>query len=242
VDLKKIGKKLSGVRTEAGLGNRSARFYSSSVRYDESGRWRIAMELFIPRHRAKRMGLDAIWLGLVGQTLGGMMVLFSQWAGATPGVGWTGQLLVILGTSVLIAGGGKFAQHRRRSWWWGLLGFLNIPGVGLLMLIPRRRVGGGAGFDVMTDAPARRDVWRMEVRVVLEGSAEKMLLHLPRGGSVETATRMLAAAVPELEPKLNAARFLINNQPARRGDELADQDELTISATATQGVDRAYNQ
>ncbi|MGA3066433.1 MAG: hypothetical protein ABSF29_06245 [Tepidisphaeraceae bacterium] len=149
--------------------------------------------------------------------------------GTDPGIRWLGQLLVILGTSVLIAGGGKFAQYRRRNWWWGLLGFLNILGVWLLICLPRRRIGGGAGFDVLTDAPVRRDVWRMEVRVVVPGSKEAIVLHMPRGASVDAATRMLATAVPNLEPTLTSAEFLINRQPARRGDELADQDELTIA-------------
>jgi hypothetical protein len=200
------------------------------------------MAFFIPRQRAKRMGLDALEMGLVGQTLGGFMVFFSWSKGAAPGIGWSGQLLLILGTSVLIAGGGKFAQYRRRNWWWGLLGFLNVLGVGMLLLLPRRRVAGGAGFDVIGDTPVRRDVWRMEVRVVLEGSAEPVLLHLPRGGSVDAAARMLATAVPNLEPALNSARFFINSRPAQRGDELADQDQLTISADATRAMDRAYNQ
>jgi putative ubiquitin-RnfH superfamily antitoxin RatB of RatAB toxin-antitoxin module len=115
------------------------------------------------------------------------------------------------------------------------LGFLNILGVSLLLLIPRRRVGAGAGFDLSIGS-RRRDVWRMEVHVCLPNSAEPLLLHLPRGATVEAAARMLIAVLPQLEQTLREGKFLVNSHPVQRSDELADQDKLQI---ATSLVERA---
>ncbi len=169
------------------------------------------MVFFIPGRRAKRMGVDAMQVGLVGQTFGVLMILFSYDANTVPGLAWGGKILAVLGTCVLVAGCRRFAQFRRRSPWWGILGFFNIAGVLGLLLIPRGR--STVGFDLMGEDP-RRDVWKMEVHVQLQDLREPVLLHLPRGASVDAAIRSLSLALPHLEEGLRNAKFLINGKPA----------------------------
>ena len=124
------------------------------------------------------MGSQAIRFGLVGQTLGILMIIFPLILNTTPGVRLEGEVLALIGTSVLVAGCGRFAEHRRRNWWWGTLGFFNIAGVLALLMIPRRKAI--AGFDLSV-GERRRDVWRMEVHVTSAILSEPILLHLPRG-------------------------------------------------------------
>ena len=191
------------------------------------------MVFFIPGWRAKRMGVDAIQVGLAGQTFGVLMILFSYSANTVPGLGWGGRILAVLGTCVLVAGSRRFAKFRRRSPWWGILGLFNIAGVLALLLIPRGK--SSVGFDLMAADP-RRDVWKMEVHVKVQDLREPVLLHLPRGASVDAAARSLSLALPHLEQALRNAKFLINGKPAQRGDDLSDQDTLDI---ATSALDRA---
>jgi putative ubiquitin-RnfH superfamily antitoxin RatB of RatAB toxin-antitoxin module len=186
------------------------------------------MPYYVPNLRNRRTGLDAIQVGLFGQTVGVSMIFFTQRLRAAPGVGWAGEILAILGTSVLVSGCARFAHFRRRNRWWGILGLLNFVGVLILLLIPRRK--SVTGFDLSPNEP-RRDVWRMEVHVSLPGLDHPILLHLPRGATVEAAARMLTGVLPNFEEKLKAARFLINGHPAQRTDELSDQNKLEIATS-----------
>lgn len=190
------------------------------------------------RKVARLMGMDYLGAGLVGQAMGAVLSV-SAWENADRMPGIIGNLLLVLGTGVLVGGCGIFARYHRLRGWWGLLGLLSVVGVLFLLavpLLPRRRKWR-QGFGVMFAEPYRRDVWRMDVRVRLDQSLgtavhEPIMLQLPRGANVGTAMKTLAAAIPGLgQGDLPTARFEINGQPADRRAELSDGDELAVSAT-----------
>lgn len=190
------------------------------------------------RKIARLMGMDYLVAGLVGQAMGAVLSISAAENGdRTPWI--VGNLLLVLGTGVLVAGCGIFARYHRLRGWWGLLGLFSFVGVLVLLAIPGlpRRRERGQGFGVMFAEPYRRDVWRMDVRVRLDQSLgtavrEPIMLQLPRGANVGTAMKTLSGAIPELgEGELPTARFEINGHPADRRAELSDGDELAVSAT-----------
>jgi len=190
------------------------------------------------RKFARSMGLDYLGAGLVGQAMGAVLTM-AAWGTDDKTPAAIGNLLLVLGTGVLLGGCGIYARYHRLSRWWGLLGFFSVVGVLILLVLPliSRRRQYGQGFAVMFAEPYRRDVWRMDVRVTLDRSLgtavrEPILLQLPRGANVGTAMKTLAGVIPELDGgQLPAARFAINGQPADRRDELSHGDELAVSAT-----------
>jgi hypothetical protein len=92
------------------------------------------------------------------------------------------------------------------------------------------------GFAVMSAAPYRRDIWRMDVRVKLDaatGIREPVLLQLPRGADVAAAVRSLASAIPSLDASIRGGAYLLNGKTACLATDLSDGDELTILASET---------
>lgn len=192
------------------------------------------------RREYKRMGLDYIELGLIGQLVGAVLLTCALWSSdRSPLRLAAAEALIALSTAVLMAGCGQFAVYRQRSRWWGLLGIASFAGTILVVVITTsgsidrdyRR-----GFSVLHGPPAsQRDVWKMDVRVKLDASMglhvhEAIHLQLPRGASISVATKTIANAIPQLWERMPAAICSINGEPAGRGDELSDGDELTIYA------------
>jgi hypothetical protein len=182
--------------------------------------------------------MDYLVAGLVGQVFGAILIGIAGDIGQTT-LGIMGCFLFVVGTGVLLGGCGTFARFHRLRRWAPCLGFLSIVGVSILLFIPlisfRRK--SSAGFDVLFAEPYRRDVWRMDVRVIVDpsfGAAihEPIMLQLPRGANVGTALKTLAGVIPELDlTQSPSERFTINAQPADRRSELSQGDELAIAAT-----------
>ncbi|MGD0462662.1 MAG: hypothetical protein ABSB74_09245 [Tepidisphaeraceae bacterium] len=201
------------------------------------------MFVYSRRKIARLMGLDYLGAGLVGQAMGTVLTA-AAWGTDQRTPGAIGNLLLVLGTGVLLGGCGIYARYHRLSRWWGLLGVFSVVGVLILLVLPliSRERKYGPGFGVMFAEPYRRDVWRMDVRVTLDqnvGTAvrEPILLQLPRGANVGTAMKTLAGVIPELDSgELPAARFAINGQPADRRTELSHGDELAVCATIAEGA------
>ena len=189
------------------------------------------------RKIARLKGLDYLWFGLVGQIAGFMLVDAAPPDPSSAPV-IVGEIAIVLFTGILVGGSGKYARYYGLSRWWGLLGFLNALGVLILTLLPRRNEGPtpGGGFSVVFAEPYRRDVWRMDVRVMLDealgtGVREPIFLQLPRGANVGSAMKVLAGAIPGLfDGELPSASYSINAQPADRRAELSDGDELIVRA------------
>jgi len=188
---------------------------------------------------ARLKGRDYLWLGLVGQ-IAGFILVDAGPPDPTSAPVVAGEFALVLFTGILVAGCGKYARFYGLNRWWGLLGFLNVLGVLILILLPPRqgRQIDGAGFSVIFAEPYRRDVWRMDVRVILDqtvGTAvrEPIMLQLPRGVNVGSAMKVLAGAIPGLfDGELPAARYSINGNPADRRVELSDGDELVVRVIA----------
>ncbi len=189
---------------------------------------------------SKSMGMDYLRAGLIGQTLGPILIAI---AGEIDGIalGVMGCLLFVIGTGVLLGGCGMFARFHRLSRWSPFLGLLSIVGVSILLVLPsmKQRKKYGEGFSVLFAEPYRRDVWRMDIRVILDESIsaairEPIMLQLPRGANVGAALKTLAGVIPELDlTQSPAERFTINAEPADRRSELSQGDELAIAATIT---------
>jgi hypothetical protein len=187
---------------------------------------------------SKSMGIDYLTAGLIGQTVGPILIAI---AGGIDRIalGVMGCLLFVIGTGVLLGGCGMFARFHRLSRWSPFLGLLSIVGVSILLVLPsmKPRRKHGEGFSVMFAEPYRRDVWRMDVRVILDQSIsaairEPIMLQLPRGANVGTALKTLAGVIPELDlTQSPTERFTINAEPADRRSELSQGDELAIAAT-----------
>jgi hypothetical protein len=189
------------------------------------------------RKIARLKGTDYLWLGILGQVVGGMVIYGTDDAGSTISI--VGQGILILFTGVLVGGCTKFVRYYGMNRWWALLGIFNVIGVGLLIDLPRwgRGKNRGAGFDVEYAEPYRRDVWRMDVRVKLDEVAaanvrEPIMLQVPRGANVGSAMKVLAAVIPGLfEGELPGAGYWINGVRADRRAELSDGDELVVRMT-----------
>jgi hypothetical protein len=144
-------------------------------------------------------------------------------------------LLIALGTAVLVAGGGTYAVYHGRSRWWGLLGLLSLGGIiALLCLTVGRGHSRRRGFSVIFAEPYRRDVWRMDVRVMVDASlgdcrTEPIMLQLPRGASVAAAVKALAPIFPSMGREPTDLRFLVNGQVAKATDDMSDGDALMIA-------------
>jgi hypothetical protein len=187
---------------------------------------------------SKAMGIDYLAAGLIGQTFGAVLISI---AGEIDRIalGVMGCLLFVIGTGVLLGGCGMFARFHRLSRWSPFLGLLSIVGVSILLVLPsmkhRRRYG--EGFSVMFAEPYRRDVWRMDVRVILDQSIsaavrEPIMLQLPRGANIGMALKTLAGVIPELNITQSPnEHFTVNGEAADRRSELSQDDELAISAT-----------
>jgi hypothetical protein len=206
------------------------------------------------RHRLTRsMGLDCLGVGLVGQIIGAVFTGFTLGNNQNPQnpLRMIGFILLVMGTGVLLGGCGVFARYHRLGRWCGLLGFLSIFGVLILLVLSRMQqnlplIPGyqrrHRGFDVVFAEPYRRDVWRMDVRVILDQSVasavrEPIMLQLPRGANIGTAMKTLASVIPELDSTPSPAeRFTINGERADRRAELSHGDELAVSATIPQGA------
>ena len=190
------------------------------------------------RRNARLKGMDYLWFGLVGQIAGFFLIAAPPVPASAPVI--IGQFAVILFTGILVGGCGKYARYYGLSRWWGLLGLLSAVGVVILMLLPPRvgRPVDGDGFSVIFAEPYRRDVWRMDVRVVLDQSLgtdvrEPIMLQLPRGANVGSAMKVLAGAIPGLfDGELPAASYTINGHPADRRTELSEEDELVVRVSA----------
>jgi len=189
----------------------------------------------------KLMGLDYLAVGLVGQALGAVLMA-SAWGDSRSMAGEIGTFGAVLGTGVVLGGCAIFVRYHRLKRGWAFLGFFSIFGVAFLLIRPLIPLEPGRrkqrqGFDVMFADPYRRDVWRMDVRVILDPSVgtavrEPIMLQLPRGANVGTALKTLAGVIPELDTTPSPAeRFVINGQPADRRAELSHGDELAVSAT-----------
>jgi hypothetical protein len=187
------------------------------------------------RKIARLKGMDYLWFGLIGQ-IAGLCLVDAGLADPSSSPLIAGEFALVLFTGILVGGCGKYARYHGLNRWWGLLGFLNVLGVLILILLPRRqgRQTDGAGFSVIFAEPYRRDVWRMDVRVILDqtvGTAvrEPIMLQLPRGVNVGSAMKVLAGAIPGLfDGELPSARYTINGNPADRRTELSDGDELVV--------------
>jgi hypothetical protein len=180
------------------------------------------------RLTARRMGLDYIEVGLVGQGIGLVLLMFAIFD-ALPGLRLPGNVLMALGTAVLVAGCGAYAVYHGRSRWWGLLGLLSLGGiVALLCLTVGRGHTRRRGFSVIFAEPYRRDVWRMDVRVNVDGQTEPIMLQLPRGASVAAAVKALAPILPSMRREPADLKFLVNGRAAKATDDMSDGDALTI--------------
>jgi hypothetical protein len=186
------------------------------------------------RKIARLKGRDYIWLGIIGQ-VAGLILIHSPEDAATP-AGMVGQFVLILFTGLLVGGCAKYARYYRINGGWALLGIFNVVGVYALFIVRRieRRKNGGAGFSVIFAEPYRRDVWRMDVRVKLDEIAEANVrepihLQVPRGANVGSAMKVLAGVIPGLAGgELPAAGYWINGVQADRRAELSDGDELVV--------------
>jgi hypothetical protein len=193
------------------------------------------------RKIARLKGMDYLWFGLIGQ-IAGLFLLGPGLADPSSAPLVVGEFSLVLFTGVLVGGCGKYACYHGLSRWWGLLGLLNAPGVLILMLLPPRtgRQMDSAGFSVVFAESYRRDVWRMDVRVMLDealgtGVREPIMLQLPRGANVGSAMKVLAGAIPGLfDGELPSAGYSINGSPADRRAELSDGDELIVRAIPEQ--------
>jgi hypothetical protein len=178
--------------------------------------------------------MDYIEVGLLGQCIGVVLLMVTIVCGQ-PALQLTSNLLIALGSAVLVAGCGAYAAYHGRSRWWGLLGLLGLGGIVVLMCLPSTRGGGNRrGFAVVFAEPYRRDVWRMDVRVLLDATLaaskfEPIMLQLPRGASVAMAVKTLAPVVPSMRRQPGDLKYLVNGQPAKPADEMSDGDELTIA-------------
>ncbi len=63
------------------------------------------------------------------------LALETQGADLAPAV----MVCALTGVSFFIWGCSNYAMSKGRHWLWGILGFLNLPGLLLLMLIPRKK-------------------------------------------------------------------------------------------------------
>ncbi|MGD0388841.1 MAG: hypothetical protein ABSC42_07800 [Tepidisphaeraceae bacterium] len=187
------------------------------------------------RKIARLKGMDYLWFGLVGQIAGaGLVAAAPPDPSSTPVI--AGEFVIVLCTGILVAGCGKYVRYHGLNRWWGLLGFFNALGVLILMILPPRKGGSkdGPGFSVIFAEPYRRDVWRMDVRVMLDealgtGVREPIMLQLPRGANVGSAMKVLAGVIPGLfDGELPAASYSINGNPTDRRAELSDGDELVV--------------
>jgi len=193
------------------------------------------------RKIARLKGMDYLWLGLVGQ-FAGFILIDAAPPDPTSAPVIAGEFAIVLFTGILVGGCGKYARYYGLSRWWGLLGFLNALGVLILMLLPPRNdwPTRSAGFSVVFAEPYRRDVWRMDVRVMLDealgtGVREPIMLQLPRGANVGSAMKVLAGAIPGLfDGELPSASYSINGQPSDRRAELSDGDELVVRVVPEQ--------
>jgi hypothetical protein len=186
---------------------------------------------------AKAKGIDYLVTGLIGQTFGAILAAIAGEIDRSA-LGVMGCFLFVMGTGVLLGGCGMFARFHRLSRWAPFLGLLSIVGVSILLTLPtvpnRRKYR--EGFGVMFAEPYRRDVWRMDVRVLLDQSIgaavdEPIMLQLPRGANVGMALKTLAGVIPQLDlTQSPRERFTINAEPADRRSELSQGDELAISA------------
>jgi hypothetical protein len=194
------------------------------------------------RRKISRLkGRDYLWFGLVGQ-IAGLFLVGAGLADPSSSPLIAGEFALVLFTGILVGGCGKYARFYGLNRWWGLLGFLNALGVLILMLLPPRKgwPTRGEGFSVIFAEPYRRDVWRMDVRVMLDealgtGVREPIMLQLPRGVNVGSAMKVLAGVIPGLsDGELPSASYSINGEPADRRAELGDGDELIVRVVPEQ--------
>jgi hypothetical protein len=187
------------------------------------------------RKNAKRMGVDSVYLGMFGQAIGAVLLALCYGDDHSP-LNFVAAVVFTLATGVLVGGCSLYARHRGLSPIWGLLGFFNAPG--FLAIYCACAIGDGTprgkGFAVIQAAPYRRDVWRMDIRVVVDpelqiGVTEPIMLQVARGASVALAIKTLAGALPRLDEDPISLRCAINGVPADRRDELCEGDELRIS-------------
>jgi hypothetical protein len=196
------------------------------------------------RKISKLMGVDYLQFGLFGQIMGIILICAGPPEPASAPV-LAGELALVLSTGVLIGGCAMYARFHRLSRFWALLGFFNLAGVLILILLPprRRQREGGAGFSVIFAEPYRRDVWRMDVRVQLDekigsGVREPIMLQLPRGASVGAAMKTLSGVIPNLSNgDLPNADFIVNGVNTDRRAELSDGDEMIVRLIVSQKSD-----
>jgi hypothetical protein len=186
------------------------------------------------RRISKLRGIDYLWLGIVGQ-IAGLLVIHSPEDLATT-LGIAGQLILILFTGVLVGGCAKYVKYYRLSKGWALLGLFNLPGVlGLFIIrLIHREKRHGEGFGVIFAEPYKKHVWRMDIHVRLDETVgtsvhEPITLQLARGSNVGTAMKTLAGVIPGLhDGELPSAAYSINGQEADRRVELNDGDALLV--------------
>jgi hypothetical protein len=198
------------------------------------------------RKISKLKGTDYLRFGVFGQWMGGILIAAAPHTPLSAPL-ISGELVLILSTGVLIGGCAMFARFYRLSRAWALLGLFNILGILMLMLLTIQWRSGerGSGFSVIFAEPYRRDVWRMDVRVVLDentgtGVREPIMLQLPRGCNVGMAMKTLAGVIPGLiDGDLPEANFSVNGIRAGRRDELSHGDEMVVSVNAAAAVHRS---
>jgi hypothetical protein len=186
------------------------------------------------RRISKLRGMDYLWLGIVGQ-IAGLLVIHAPEDMATP-QGLAGQAILILFTGVLVGGCAKFVKFHKLPRWLALLGILNAPGVLVLFVVRlcHREKRHGEGFGVLFAEPYKRHVWRMDVRVRLDETVgtsvhEPITLQLARGSNVGTAMKTLAGVIAGLnDGELPDATYSINGHEADRRVELNDGDQLVV--------------
>jgi len=197
------------------------------------------------RKNAKRMGVDCICVGLFGQVVAAGLLGFAQIDGGSQ-LGFVAAVVFTLATGVLVGGCSLYARYHGLNPVWGLLGFFNVAG--FLALYCASLIGDGTprgkGFAVIHAEPYRRDVWRMDIRVIVDpalkiGVSESIMLQVARGASVAAAIKTLAGALPRLDEDPMSLRFAINGVPADRRDELCEGDELGIFAVGNMAEPRS---
>ncbi len=192
-------------------------------------------------HEARQRGYDYIHAGLFGQIVGALTVAGGGWQRSTPAF-IVGVLTIALGTVVAVVGFARFARHFNFSPFWGVLGCLNLIGYITIHILVRAslpRHSAQEGFDVVHASPYTRDIWRMDVKVLLDSTLQidtgpdPIQLQLPRGASIKAAMDMLATVRPQLAPSIRNLAYKINENPADLKSELHDTDTLFISGPGT---------
>ncbi len=147
-------------------------------------------------------------------------------------------MILGLATACLIVGCSRYARYYRMNEAWALLGLASIPGVMVLAIVAGFKAGSarpslGGGFQVITADPYRKDVWRMDVYVLLDDSLglgvfEPINMQLPRGANIKSAVFTLADAIPEIRPLIGQAAYRLNGEEVDEKEDMTDQDVLVV--------------